>query len=283
MKNTNKLSIGAALFAAITSAFAGASQRVPLTVEQVQLVVSANKAKTAIIAGYNVEFVRVAGDSELRDFYIAKYEVTQELYTAVTGDANFICHYDEDFIHAGLFVKPADYPHSDFFGNNKSLPADNISVADAREFVDTLNERYPIGGGYKFALPTEAQWVRAYDVKDHCPDIYGNFYFLSSKYIDNSADNVAWYYGNSWTDSRFSSREVGLKDPNSLGVYDMAGNVAEWVVSTRGVCGIKGGSYQSPAECLTWWWQDLTTNNDSMVDTYVGDCGIRLVIVEDKK
>jgi len=54
----------------------------------------------------------------------------------------------------------------------------------------------------------------------------GNFEFSGS----NVAGEVAWHHGNSMG----RTHEVGLLRPNALGIYDMSGNVREWVWDWNG-------------------------------------------------
>jgi formylglycine-generating enzyme required for sulfatase activity len=65
-------------------------------------------------------------------------------------------------------------------------------------------------------LPTEAQWEFAARGGNE-----------SKGYIYSGSDNiddVAWYGG-----TYYGTQPVGTKTPNELGIYDMSGNVYEWV------------------------------------------------------
>ena len=60
-------------------------------------------------------------------------------------------------------------------------------------------------------------------------------------YVDTSWDNMV-------TD--FATKPVGTLKPNSLGLYDMAGNVSEWVTDTGDEHVARGGNFDGPREEL---------------------------------
>ncbi len=67
-------------------------------------------------------------------------------------------------------------------------------------------------------LPTEAEWEYAARAGSMGPR-YG------------APDEIAWHYDN----SGFKTHEVGQKKPNAFGLYDMLGNVFQWVADWYGV------------------------------------------------
>ncbi|MEM6628568.1 MAG: SUMF1/EgtB/PvdO family nonheme iron enzyme, partial [Bacteroidota bacterium] len=110
-----------------------------------------------------------------------------------------------------------------------SYPVVHISWNDAQAFCKWLSDET----GWKFSLPTEAQWEYAARGGKYSK---GSVYSGSEKLKD-----VGWYWKNSgdkdlsggWDKEKIftnncATHPIGYKQPNELGLYDMSGNVFEW-------------------------------------------------------
>ena len=94
-----------------------------------------------------------------------------------------------------------------------SCPVENVSWSAAVKFVDAMNMRCE--GVY--SLPSEAEWEYAARAGSATAWYFGENLFALPDY--------AWFLDNSWK----TTHPAGLKNPNNWGLYDMYGNVAEWV------------------------------------------------------
>ncbi len=99
---------------------------------------------------------------------------------------------------------------SKFVGDDH--PVDRVSWNDAHAFIEKLNASEKTG---RYRLPTEAEWEYAARAGTTTTYYWGDE-------VDN---DFVWYYGT----SDFSTHPVGTKKPNGFGLYDMLGNVWEWV------------------------------------------------------
>ena len=92
------------------------------------------------------------------------------------------------------------------------LPVEMVTWNDCQDFISKLNAMT----GKRFRLPSEAEWEYA---------ARGGNKSRGYQYIgSNTIGDVAWYGDNSGS----KTHAVGTKQPNELGIYDMAGNVLEW-------------------------------------------------------
>ena len=211
------------------------------------------------------------------DYFIGKYEVTFE-------------EYDEFFIHGGR-QKPSDNGWG-----RASRPVINVSWWDAITYCNWLSTKEDLPVAYDdegnfldkegrattdpskvlgYRLATEAEWEYAAR-GGHNNDTY--------KYSgSDNANDVAWNLAN----SVLRTYPVGAKAPNSLGIYDMSGNVWEW-------CSDWYSSYFSSAQTNPYknsgsgrvirggsWGSDATytrvANRGSGSPTYTFDClGFRI-------
>lgn len=125
-------------------------------------------------------------------FEIGKYEVTQAQWQAIMGD------------------NPSYFRGLD-------LPVEQILWAGAQEFLARLNAR---NDGYRYRLPTEAEW-------EYCARAGSQGQFGATALRDS-----AWFgadSGRTITETAGTTHAVGQKSPNPWGLYDMLGNVQEWV------------------------------------------------------
>jgi formylglycine-generating enzyme required for sulfatase activity len=96
------------------------------------------------------------------------------------------------------------------FKGNLNRPAESVAWDNVQAFMQKLNERE---GGGDYRLPTEAQWEYACRAGTEIPRYHQDI------------DAIAWYSAN----SSLQTHPVGQKLPNAWGLYDMLGNVWEWV------------------------------------------------------
>lgn len=131
------------------------------------------------------------------DFKIGETEVTQALWTAVMGSN----------------------PSKSNRGDN--YPVDNVTWNECHDFVKKLTAIMQANGSIReneaFHMLTEAQWEYAAKGGQ-----FGKGYRYSGS---NKLEEVAWTLSNGGK----ASHEVAQLKPNELGIYDMSGNVYEWV------------------------------------------------------
>ena len=154
---------------------------------------------------------------QVSDFEIGKYEVTQEVWEAVMGE------------------------NPSHFEGCSQCPVEHVSWNDVQAFLKQLNEVT----GARYRLPTEAEWEYA---------ARGGQRSQGYSYAGSETPgSVAWYSRNSWG----ATHPVGQKQPNELGLYDMSGNVWEWV-----------------ADC---WHADYVGVPSDRSAWQSGDCSVRVL------
>ncbi len=144
----------------------------------------------------------------LSNFYIGKFEVTQKLWYEIMKISIEQQHKLASTVLA--------------YGQGDDLPMYYINYNECVKFCTKLNKLLSnqLPKGYKFHIPTEAQWEYAARGGKK-----SNGYLYSGS---NSIDEVAWYNQNSGE----TTHEVGTKTANELGIYDMSGNIGEWCLDS---------------------------------------------------
>ena len=187
-------------------------------------------------------------------FYMGTYEVTQAQWQAL------------------MLLNPS-YFNSVMLGTDSSNhPVEYISWDAVQNFLLMLNTKEP---GVIYRLPTEAEWE--YAARAGSTTIYpgGN--------DDISLSNYAWY-------GVSNTHPVGQKLPNAWGLYDMYGNVYEWVqdrsartYTTAPVVDPEGPSAGSDRMLRGGGWASLAKYNRASYRTgyapssYENDLGFRVV------
>ena len=216
----------------------------------------------------------------LDDFYLCTTETTIELFTVfyqetVTAKKDFITieeekkNAEEAKGDVDAISGPTPVYGDMTMGYGEKHPAMGMTWHNAMVFCQWLSKKT----GKPYRLPTEAEWEYACRAGSNC--VYG------MKSQSDKIEDYAWYEET----ADFETSEVGKKKANAFGLYDMSGNVREWVydfyspnayketaketpaVNPKGpktgkVHVARGGDYTSPAEDVrcaarsyeeTWW------------------------------
>ncbi len=140
-----------------------------------------------------------------RPYYLQTTQITQGQWRVVMGN------------------NPAQFQGDDW------QPVEQISWDDIASFTQRLNM---LNEGF-YRLPTEAEWFFACSGED-----FDDRYSFGND--ENRLQDFAWYDAN----AQGRPHAVGLKRPNRFGLYDMHGNVWEWIADRFGAFPI--GDFENP-------------------------------------
>ena len=172
-----------------------AGERMTLTINDVEYAFRWCPAGTFMMGSPEGERWRKSNETQhqvtlSRGFWMLETEVTQGIWESVTGN------------------NPSEV-------KGIKLPVENVSWHDCQAYIKKLNDLGVAPAGFKFSLPTEAQW----------------------EYACRAGTTTAYHFGNTLTKEQanfayFGSPnqlvEVGRYPANAWGLRDMHGNVWEW-------------------------------------------------------
>lgn len=145
-------------------------------------------------------------------FYMGRYPVTQSEWEIITGE------------------NPAFFQEC-----GSDCPVENVSWNDVQNYLRELNAI----GEMNYRLPTEAEWEYAARNGGKVQKYAG----IGQDVGEAALGEYAWYREN----SGIVTHPVGLKLPSELGLYDLSGNVLEWVEDYYGPYPEAGGTSLNPS------------------------------------
>lgn len=196
-----------------------------------------------------------------KGFWMAKTETTQRQWAGAMGSTI------QEMAKQGSVLDGIG-------GEGSDHPMYYVNWDDAQKYLAKLNADHALPAGWKWDLPTEAQWEYACRAG-------------TERAFAGDLDEMAWYNENSGS----TTNPVGTKKANAWGLHDMHGNVWEWCSDwygdyssasssdptgvTRGYWGVRrGGSWSSSEQYCRSAFRDRFTP-----DSRYGNLGFRTALV----
>ena len=160
------------------------------------------------------------------DFYMGVFELTQGQYVNLLGVNDSTWQNEEDSP-----CRPADKVSMSKIRGTKTWPKDGHLLTDGC-LCKILGSRCGITS---FDLPTDAQWEFACKAGSDCAFPNGAHQDSNGGGIYGTIKKYGWYNANSAVNGTMQPHRVGEKLPNAWGLYDMHGNVMEWVLDNYSI------------------------------------------------
>ena len=261
---------GRSLLAAVLVAVAGLALCGPQRLAA-ERAASQPAAYTARVPGSKIEFemAPVPGGDGVAGFWIGRRELTWAEYDVFRADPEAkVRRADEPPPGADALTRPTPPYADETFGHGKQgMPVLSITQHAAVEYARWLARR----SGLPYRLPTEREWEHA---------------------CRAGGDDAAVSSGRAWVrdNAGGAPHAVGTRPANALGVFDLVGNLAEWVADGSDALYphvAKGGSWTDPgsgAGCtarrvseLSWNERDPQDPQSIWWHTDASFVGVRLI------
>lgn len=179
-----------------------------------------------------LEFVRLPGAADSgRDLFVARTELTWDV-AELLHRKSMTKERMAELAMDGISRPTAPYgsPFHDDWGPRERRPASHLSPRQALSCAKWL----AAACGRSIRLPSESEWDRLCGAAKREP-----------------IERFAWIASNSGE----VAHAVGVLEADGLGLFDLQGNAAEWVVVTGEECVLKGASYLDATAALGCGWR----------------------------
>ncbi|NQW04299.1 MAG: SUMF1/EgtB/PvdO family nonheme iron enzyme [Acidobacteria bacterium] len=156
-------------------------------------------------------------------FYVGKTEVTWDMYDVFALGLDTPATRPEG---TDAIARPSNpYGAPDYGWGHSGYPVISVTRQAAEAYTTWLSQKT----GRVYRLPTEAEWFHMAELGKGTDDLAAD-----------RLEALAWHRDNG------SSRthQVGTKTPDRLGLFDLFGNAAEWVMTQDGSLVTRGGSFR---------------------------------------
>tara|TARA_Y100000589_G_scaffold148152_1_gene141628 strand:- start:145 stop:987 length:843 start_codon:yes stop_codon:yes gene_type:complete len=200
-----------------------------------------------------------------KSFYLSETEVTQSQWEKVMG--------------ADSWKQNSAYGDDGPYGEGPNYPVYYVSFNDVLKFLEKMKA---LESSRTYRLPSEAEWEYAARAGTTTRYYFGD--------EPSKLDDYAWFIQN----SKKTTNPVAQKEPNAWGLYDMYGNVWEWVndVDAEGVDGYPAGPRIDPVGAKegesrrkrggSWWktpdYLRSAARGGQHPDSREDDLGFRLLL-----
>lgn len=183
----------------------------------------------------------------ISSFELSRFECTVDAFSRYDEYMEMVDTLTESFIVVSSIKSATPYQRNINFrfrpdATSRSFDEDMhpvvfVSYQEATSFCNWLSS---LDARYKYRLPTanewlyaagEGQWIQGFPWPDSIHSaIYAN---LSDQSLSRYFPDKMHQFNNGWSDSYAWTAPVGSFVPNRFGLYDIMGNVAEWVIPSE--------------------------------------------------